>query len=275
MPQINFDANSVPESSYDPLPAGDYMVYISQTEVATSDKGNELLKVTFDVIQPEQYQGRKVFSNYTIGGPSQSAIATGQSILKQVCKAVGVMHVADSQQLHDIPLNIRVVVREYQGKVGNEPKAYWSTQSAPPPPPKSVAAPPRPGAPGMTQPWQQPPQQQAPQPWQPQAAAPAPQQYAPPPQQQAPAQQHFNLQPTYKGGPIPGAPTQQPHPPVQQYQPPQAQAPYQQPPQPQQYAPAQAPLATPPWAQSLPPAAQQGHPPEEVMYDEHGNRIPF
>ena len=256
MAYIGFNADSVPDvpNSYDPLPAGDYLVEISATNVEMSQKGNELLKVTFDVLQPDQYQGRKVFSNYTIGGNNPVAIATGQGILKQVCRSIGLMHVTDSAEMHGIPLCIRVVVKEYQGKVSNEPVAYWSTQSAPPPQSKakpsapSSAAPGGYAQPGQSQPWQAPRQAPPPQgqPWQ-QAPAPA-QQYAPPPQ--APVQQQMNLQPQYR--------TQAPAP-ARYAPPPQAPAPQAQP----QYAP-QAQQAAPPWAQA--PAQQM--PPAEPEYDD-------
>ena len=55
MAYIGFNADQIPDSSgFDPLPAGDYMVWISESKVQTSQNGHELLKVTYEGMQPEQ-----------------------------------------------------------------------------------------------------------------------------------------------------------------------------------------------------------------------------
>lgn len=268
MAQINFDSTQVPENNFDPVPAGDYMVWISESHIEATQSGGQQLKITMDVMQPEHFAGKKVFANFTLEGPNPKAAEVGRRILAGVCRAVGVMAPRDSEEMHNIPFNIRVEVKQLDsGKLVNDPKAYWSTQSAAPPQPKGGQKPPqapgpRPGAqtgymPQGQQPWQQ-PAQQAPQ-----------QQYAPPQQMSQPP---LPLgPPQYRTGPIPGAPQQTAYSPTH----PQGPAPqqYQQPAAPQ----AQAPQGAPPWTQPRPaaPAPQQAQQPEEIMYDENGNRIPF
>lgn len=286
MPSLgNFDPNQY-QNTYEPLPAGDYLVMISESSIDTLDDGVQKVKVTMEVMQPEQYYSRKAFASYTLESPNARHVEIGRKILANLCRAIGVMAPRETEELHGIPFFVRLAVEQWDdGSLHNEAKAYWSTQSQAPPQPKPKGATKaQPAAPGNVQyqppappAWQPPtaPQQrpQAPQqPWQqPQGGAPggyrppqapaAPQQWQPAPQQ--PQMGHSGV------NPWPLAPVQAPQPPQQPYYPPQPQQQaYQPPAQPQ--AP-QAPAGPPPWAQQ-PQAAPQAHQP---MLDADGNEIPF
>lgn len=248
MPQINFDANSVPESNYEPIPAGDYMVWISESHIETSQAGNQQLKVTMEVMQPERFAGRKLFASFTMQSNNPKAVETGMRILAGVCKAVGVMSPRDSEELHNIPFFTRVEVKQLDsGKIVNDPRGFWSTQSAAPPlanskprPPQSSG--PRPGAHTGYM-----PQGQAAQPWQP------PQQQQPQQAPQPPVQQQMSLEAQYRTQPAPQA-----------YQPPVV-------------PPAQhAPQGAPPWAQPRPAApAPQAYAPPAVDRQPGDDDVPF
>lgn len=277
MPSLgNFDPNQY-QNTYEPLPAGDYLVMITESSIDTADDGSQKVKITMEVMQPEQHYGRKCFASFTLEHSNPKFVEIGRKILSNVCRAVGIMAPRETEELHGIPFFVRLTVEQWQdGSLHNEAKAYWSTQIQAPPQPKPKPAKQQQAGPGSQyQPpappaWQPPtaPQQrpQAPQqPWQqPQGGTPGG--YYPPLQ---PAQQwQPPPQPMQAHQPYPPAPVQAPQQPQQPYYPPQPQQqPYQPPAQPM--AP-QAPAGPPPWAQQ-PQAAPQHQP----MLDADGNEIPF
>ena len=254
---IDFNSSAIPEDTGpEPLPAGDYCIYIESSDIRTEDDGTQKLSMVAKVIQPEQYAGRTLFPSFTMYSANADHVKTGQRLLALVCKAVGVIHPRDSVELHDKPFFTRVVPKSASnGKVYSNLQTFWSTASQAPPMPKTAPKPPavpQPAHPSKTgfappaQPWQQPAPPSVPQPTQPQLDL----------------QTQYRTQPSFA-------------PPQQSYAPPQV---------PQFAPPAQS---TPPWAQQLPPSPpaaaqpQQSYaPPQQnqdppTMYDEHGNRIPY
>lgn len=261
---LNFDASQVaPDTgAQDALPAGWYDVLMEASEMKpTKDNSGAYLECKLNVIAPQQFAGKKIYTRLNLRNANATAQEIGYKQLSAICHAVGILQVADSAQLHNIPFKVKLKLRPAEGQyeASNEVTAYKNINEqvgvpavagfpaagapmappafAAPAAPMPPAAAPAPAAPQ----WQQP---QAPQPWQqpqqPAAAAPqmpaqqpapaqAPAQFAPPAwNQQAPAQQ----------------PMQQPMAPQQPMQP---QAPNP--------AVAQAQGAVPPWMQGAPAAA--------------------
>lgn len=269
---LNFDANTVaPDTGgLEALPAGWYKVMMESSEMKpTKDATGSYLECKYKVLDGA-HAGKGVFGRLNLRNANAQAQEIAYKQLSAICHATGVLQVADSAQLHNIPLQIKLKLREArkehdaQGNLlkeyeaSNEISAYknineqvgapavggFPAPSAPP----SFAPPPAP--PSFAPPMQQQFASQPPQFAQPPAPAPvAPQWQAPAVQQpwQAPAQ----------------APVAAPQTP--QYAPaPVQQAPVQQQQAPQQFAPAPAPAAnpaavaqtaTPPWMQSQAPQA--------------------
>jgi len=244
MPSLgNFDPNAH-QDTFEPMPAGDYLVMITESTIDVKQDGGQQVKITMEVMQPEQYYGRKAFANFTLEHANPKAVEVGRRILANLCRAVGVMSPRETEELHGIPFWCRLSVETWNdGSLHNEARAYWSTQAAPPPQAKAKGK--APAAP-MGQPQYQPPR--------PAPAAPQQRPQAPQGSWQQPA-------PAY------GPPGGQRPPQAQQWQQPQQQA-YQPPVQSQ--AP-QAPAGPPPWAQQAQAQAQ----PQEPSYDAYGNEIPF
>lgn len=244
MAQLNFDASQVAPNAGtpDPIPAGWYNAQIDESEMKpTKDGTGTYLQLRFSVVDG-QYANRKIYARLNLrnSNPVAQEIAYGE--LSAICHATGVMQLQDSQQLHGIPMKIKVKLRPAKDgyDASNEIGGYKHINdqveggnqggAAPQGIPAGF------GAPQQQAPAQQP--QQAPQ------QAPQGQPWA---QQQQPAQQQ---------APQP-APQQQPQQPWQQ---PQAQQPWQQ--APAQEAPAQQPAqqpqttAQPPASNGMPPWAQ-------------------
>ncbi len=251
---LNFDATQVaPDTgAQDALPAGWYDVVMEASVMKpTKDNSGAYLECKLNVIAPQNFQGKKIYTRLNLRNANATAQEIGYKQLSAICHAVGVLQVADSAQLHNIPFKVKLKLRPAEGQyeASNEVTAYKNINeqvgvpavagfpaagaSMAPPAFAAPAAAPAPAAPQ----WQQP---QAPQPWQqPQApAAAAPQM---PAQQPAPAQAPAQFAPPAWNQ---QSPAQQPMTPQQPMQP---QAPNP--------AVAQAQGAVPPWMQGAPAAA--------------------
>lgn len=268
MAELNFDASQVaPDTgAMDALPAGWYNVLIDESEMKpTKDGTGAYLQTRFNIIDG-QYAGRKLFTRLNVRNQNPVAQEIAYKQLSAIAHAVGVLQVADSNQLHGIPLKVKVKVRAASGdyEASNEITSYKNINENTGAPAGAGTAPGGMpagfgGAPAQFQ------------------TPAAPQGFAPQQQQQAPAQQQFQQpqqqqqapqQPQWEapaqapqpwGQPNQAAPQQQQQPTPQQqaqqqFAPQQAQQPMQTQPVQQQQAPAQqaAATGTPPWG-----AAQQ------------------
>lgn len=129
-----FDASAIePQQSYSPIPAGVYVARIVESEVKPLKSGNGTgLSLQFEILEGSCV-GRMVFANLNIQHSSVDAERIGQSQLSQLCHAVNVIKVKDTQQLHNIPVKIKVKIRKDEsGQYGdrNEVTQYEAVQGA-------------------------------------------------------------------------------------------------------------------------------------------------
>ena len=151
MAQLQFNAHEVePFVEFTPLPAGKYQVVISASDIKRTKKGDgSLLELTFTVIEGE-YANRKAWARLNIHNPSADAQRIGKSQLSAVCRAVGVMTLGDSSELHNIPLVISVghKPRGDGNGIENEIKGYAAVEASTP----ATAAPANPAPPATVNP---------------------------------------------------------------------------------------------------------------------------
>lgn len=185
MSQLNFDATTVsPSESIEAIPAGWYNAQIDQSEMKpTKDGSGAYLELRFSVLDG-QYANRKVYTRLNVRNNNPVAQEIAYKQLSAICHATGVLRVQDSQQLHGLPLKIKVKVRAASGdyEASNEISSFKNvneqvTGPVGGAPASAGGAPWAPAAPA----WQPPAAQQ---PW---AQQPAPQ--AAPVQQPAPQPQ--------------------------------------------------------------------------------------
>lgn len=106
----NFNSAEIEPNNmnYDPLPAGKYLARVTESEVVTTSKGGEMLKLTFTVDE-KGYESRRVWTNLNIVNDSEKAQQIALGMLSALCRAVGkVGVVSDSSMLHEKPLLISV-----------------------------------------------------------------------------------------------------------------------------------------------------------------------
>lgn len=177
----SFDANSVsPDAVFEPLPAGDYLAVIVDSDMkGTKNGAGSYLELVLQVIEGN-YANRQIWDRLTLVHPNSKTVEIAQRRLSAICHAVGMLQITDSAQLHNRPMTVRVKVindAEYGLKnevTGYKPAGNQPPQSSPVAQPQHVQAAPqtRPAAsaPAAAPPWaggqaHQPAQQNTTPPW--------------------------------------------------------------------------------------------------------------
>lgn len=128
-----FNANEVePTASFEAIPAGKYLVAITDSEMKPTKNGSgSYLQLSLTILDGE-YKGRVIWARLNLANPNQTAVKIAQSELSAVCRAVGVMTPSDSCELHNIPLLVAVKVkkRDDNGELTNEVKGYEPRSTA-------------------------------------------------------------------------------------------------------------------------------------------------
>ena len=129
---LNFNADAEePFRDFSALPAGEYMCVITDSPVKTTKAGTgQYLELKLQVIEGE-YKDRNLWVRLNIINPNPVAVQIARSELGAICKAVGIVQLVNSGQLHGIPLMVKVSIREYEGKPQNECKGYAAITQAP------------------------------------------------------------------------------------------------------------------------------------------------
>jgi|TARA_Y100000310_G_scaffold299273_1_gene333987 hypothetical protein len=131
--QLNFDATSVaPSQAMEPMVAGEYTGMITASELKETAKKKRgesalgtLIEFTWQIIDGP-YKGRKLWSRINMQNDSKKAVEIGQEDLSAICHAVGVLKPAMSEDLHDKPVSLKVVIAKSKlnGEPINEIKGY-------------------------------------------------------------------------------------------------------------------------------------------------------
>jgi len=225
--QQPFDANTVkPNEAFEAMPAGWYDARIVNSEAKpTKDNQSGYLQLDLEIIDGE-YKNRKVFDRLNLWNTGPNAETTREIAHRQLsayCHATGVFILQDSNQLHGIPIKIKLSVRQSEGyEPQNDVKAVKHIQDGtaakgtlPPSAPSSMpTAPTAPFGmnPSLPTPPAPPPVAQNSQPWlggQPSQPAQVPTQpWAPPAPSASPTQPWQSAagttqQPTPPMGPVP------------------------------------------------------------------------
>ncbi|MEQ8511199.1 MAG: DUF669 domain-containing protein [Algiphilus sp.] len=130
-----FDANNVePSQPRDPVPPGDYLAQIAWSEFKTTKRGDgQYLELEFEVLEPEEFAGRKFWDRLNLDNPNAKAVEIAERTLSAICRAAGVMQVEDSEQLHDIPMVVKLDIEgpDEQGRLNQRVKGYKAAGDAP------------------------------------------------------------------------------------------------------------------------------------------------
>jgi Protein of unknown function (DUF669) len=111
--QLNFDASNVaPDAGRDTVPADWYDVQVSASEIVpTKDGSGKRLRIQARILSGN-FAGRILFHAFNIVNNSAEAVRISMAQLSALAHAVGVLQVQDSEQLHGIPLKVKVKIRK-------------------------------------------------------------------------------------------------------------------------------------------------------------------
>lgn len=94
-------AHDTTQAEYSTLPLGIYRLEVTASDVVPTKAGTgTILKLTYDVIEPEEFKGRKIFANMNIENQNAVAQQIGQRELASLCRAIGLSDLSDSEELH-------------------------------------------------------------------------------------------------------------------------------------------------------------------------------
>lgn len=146
-----FDATQIqPDAPRELIPAGDYKVIITESEMANTSTGGQMLKLTMQVIDGE-HQGRMLWDRLNLVNNNPKAVEIAQRQLSAICHSVGKYQISDSSEIHNMPLIASVKIRpaSADGQYGpqNEVKGYKSATGQQQAAPASAPAPQQPAAP--------------------------------------------------------------------------------------------------------------------------------
>ncbi len=157
MAGLNFDATQVePSQPFEVIPPGDYKVQIVDSDMRPTKDGNgQYLWLESEILEGE-YQSRKLWSRLNLVNQNQQAVEIAQRELSALCHATGKLHVADSNELHFVPVIAVVKVRPAKGDfdASNEIRSWKPAGNVTPmsrPAAPTAAAP----ATSTTAPWKQ------------------------------------------------------------------------------------------------------------------------
>ncbi len=147
-----FNAQEVdPAVGFDPIPAGNYLAVITETEMKpTKAGGGKYLQLTFQILEGE-FKGRLVWARLNLENANATTVKIARAELSAICRAVGVMAPKDSVELQNLPLVIKVGCKKRQdtGELTNVLKGY-ERKGAPASP---ASRPPAASAAGSPPPW--------------------------------------------------------------------------------------------------------------------------
>ncbi|MCC7253833.1 DUF669 domain-containing protein [Hyphomicrobium sp.] len=138
MAELNqaFDPNEVPEDdrSFEPLPAGDYQMQVIESKIEnTKSLTGKMLVLTLEVVSGP-HTNRRVWDRLNIVNQNADAQRIAQRALADLCLAVGIAQLRDTDELHFKPFVGRVGVREDKtGQYGPQNTVRYKARGGQPP----------------------------------------------------------------------------------------------------------------------------------------------
>jgi len=121
-----FNAAEVdPNEGFSPIPASDYDVIITESELKnTKDGKGKRLALKLQILNG-QYQNRILFDGLNLVNASEAAQKIGKGTLSSICRAVNVLTPNDGSDLHNIPLKATVKIgKDQNGNPSNDVRGY-------------------------------------------------------------------------------------------------------------------------------------------------------
>lgn len=123
MATLDFDATNVPVAeALEPIPAGWVIAKITESEHKPNSKNDGAFLALVLEIVTGPFAGRKLFDRLNLQNPNTQAVEIAYKTLSAIAHAVNVIQVKDSQQLHNLPMQVKVSLKP--AGPGNDGKMY-------------------------------------------------------------------------------------------------------------------------------------------------------
>lgn len=122
-----------PGGIFEIIPEGWYVAQLVKSDYRETKAGDgHYVALQFQILTGE-HKGRMVFTNLNIDNKNPAAVEIAERNFSQLCHAVNVPVVQDTEQLHDIPLQIKVGITPAQGnyEARNDIKGYKELEETP------------------------------------------------------------------------------------------------------------------------------------------------
>lgn len=107
-----------PDNDFAPIPAGEYPMRVTGSEMkATNDGTGQMLVLEMDITDGPS-AGRKHWERFNLVNKNPQAVEIAQRSLAQLCTAVGKLAIADSEELHMLPFIGKMKVTPAKGQYG-------------------------------------------------------------------------------------------------------------------------------------------------------------
>lgn len=114
------------------LPPGEYLAAVARSDVSDTKAGTgRKVELEFEVLDGP-HKGRRFWTTLNLWNPNPVAVEIAQRELNSICHAVGKLRVADSEELHAVPLKVSLGIDTSGRNVAKSYKpATAATPSAP------------------------------------------------------------------------------------------------------------------------------------------------
>ena len=115
MARLGFNVEQVPDNDYSPILDGEYAAQIIKSEMKDTKAGTgQYLELRVQILEPP-YNGRIVFDRLNLINPNQVAVSIANRTLADICTALGITEIEDSEELHNQELTVRIATEERDG----------------------------------------------------------------------------------------------------------------------------------------------------------------
>lgn len=136
MPDISdINLNDVqPAGDFEPIPAGWYKAIVDSSETKETKAGTgQYIELRLTILGPK-FEGRLLFDRLNLWNPNQEAVEIAKRQLKALTEAAGKPTAKATEELHGIPIEVKVAIRPARGDYGasNDVKSYRPAQKSAP-----------------------------------------------------------------------------------------------------------------------------------------------
>lgn len=138
-----FEAEQIPEDdrNFDPIPAGDYLMQVIDSDVVPTKSGSgDQLVLTLEVVEGP-HTNRRVWDRLNIRNQNADAQRIAQRSLADLCLAIGISSLRNTEDLHFHPFIGRVTIqKDKTGEYGPQNRVRYKPRGEQTPHPTQIAS---------------------------------------------------------------------------------------------------------------------------------------